>query len=304
MPAILLALWPVIALILLGHLIQRFHLLAQDFWASAEKLNYFCLFPALLVINLAQAPLNNPDLPKLAAIILGGLGAGYLFLWLIKLKFNWPASYFGVWVQGGLRFNTYLGMALVSSLYGSEGLALAALILAIKIPTLNFLSVWALLENKRANWRRLVQALIKNPLILGAIVGILLNYSGIGLPLGSANLLQLLGAASLPLGLLCVGAALQPTGFFKHSSKVLAISLLKLIALPIALGMLALALGLSNLLVGLLVIFFALPTAPSAYILTRLLGGDAQLMAALITLQTLLAALSLPLALQALAIWL
>ncbi|MDT4886925.1 hypothetical protein FQZ97_1233330 [compost metagenome] len=47
-----------------------------------------------------------------------------------------------------------------------------------------------------------------------------------------------------------------------------------------------------------LVLFFALPTAPTAYVLTRQLGGDSHLMAGIITLQTLLAALSLPLALQ------
>ena len=46
-----------------------------------------------------------------------------------------------------------------------------------------------------------------------------------------------------------------------------------------------------------MLLFFGLPTAPTAYVLTRQLGGDGHLMAGLITLQTLLAAASLPLVL-------
>jgi len=53
--------------------------------------------------------------------------------------------------------------------------------------------------------------------------------------------------------------------------------------------------GLPTMETTILVLFFALPTAPTAYVLTRQLGGDSHLMAGIITLQTLLAAASLPL---------
>jgi malonate transporter len=51
--------------------------------------------------------------------------------------------------------------------------------------------------------------LITNPLILACLIGIGLNVSGIGLPWGSAAVLEILARAALPLGLLAVGAGLR-----------------------------------------------------------------------------------------------
>ncbi|MEE4462629.1 AEC family transporter, partial [Azotobacter chroococcum] len=67
MPVLLLALWPLFALIVGGHLLRRRDLLGEGFWPGAERLNYFILFPALLFHSLAGAPLDNPVLPRLAA---------------------------------------------------------------------------------------------------------------------------------------------------------------------------------------------------------------------------------------------
>jgi predicted permease len=72
-------------------------------------------------------------------------------------------------------------------------------------------------------------------------------------------------------------------------------SLLRLLGMPLLAWAVAYGLQLPAMESTLLVLFFALPTAPTAYVLTRQLGGDSQLMAGIITLQTLLAAASLPL---------
>ena len=69
---------------------------------------------------------------------------------------------------------------------------------------------------------------------------------------------------------------------------------LKLLLLPALAFLLALLLGLEHEQSMLLMVFFALPTAASSYILTRQMGGDGQLMAGAITLQTALAVLTLP----------
>ncbi|MCQ4347988.1 AEC family transporter [Pseudomonas stutzeri] len=301
MPSLLLALWPLFALIVAGHLLRRADFPGEAFWPGAERLNYFLLFPALLLASLARAPLDNPALPRLALAVLVGLAAGWLALLALRRWRGWSAARFGAIAQGTLRFNTYLGLATVGSLFGNEGLAVAALMLALMVPAVNVLSVWALSAERGIGVRGLLLPIARNPLILACLGGALLNLSGIGLPGGTERLLGLLAAASLPLGLLCVGAALRPQELRGETPALLGNSLARLLLMPLLAFGVARLLALPAMESGLLVLFFALPTAPTAYVLTRQLGGDSQLMAGIITLQTLLAALSLPLLLAALA---
>ena len=297
MTVLLHSLWPLFALIVGGYLLRRHDFPGEAFWPAAERLNYFILFPALLFSSLASAPLDNPALPRLALAVLLGLGGGWLALLLVRRLRGWPAARFGAFTQGILRFNTYLGLAAIGSLHGQPGLVLAALLLALMVPAVKALSVWSLSADRAVNLGGLLLPILKNPLILACLAGMAINLLGIGLPGGSDRLLGLLAAASLPLGLLCVGAALRPQELRGEKSALAWNCTLRLLAMPPLAYAVAKALHLPALESSVLVLFFALPTAPTAYVLTRQLGGDGHLMAGIITLQTLLAALSLPLVL-------
>ncbi len=295
--ALLLALWPLFALIIAGYFLRLRDFPSEPFWPGAERINYFVLFPALLFSSLATAPLDNPALTRLAGAVMLALGLVWVALLLLKRVRNWPAARFGAFAQGGLRFNTYLGLAAVGSLFGKEGLALAALMLALMVPTVNVMSVWALTAERGVSARSLLLPILKNPLILACLTGALVNLSGFGLPGGTDRLLGLLAAASLPLGLLCVGAALKPRELGGEVPALGWNSALRLLAGPLLAYSVARLLHLPAMETTIIVLFFALPTAPTAYVLTRQLGGDSHLMAGIITLQTLLAAASLPLVL-------
>lgn len=295
---LLLALWPLFALIVAGYALRRLDFPSEAFWPGAERLNYFILFPALLFSSLASAPLDNPALPRLALAVLLGLGIAWLALLLLRRLRGWPSGRFGAFSQGILRFNTYLGLAAVGSLFGQEGLTLAALMLALMVPMVNVLSVWSLTAERGVSARSLLLPILKNPLILACLGGALVNLSGLGLPGGSDRLLGLLAAASLPLGLLCVGAALKPERLGGEIPALAWNSGLRLLAMPLLAWAVAYGLRLPAMESSVLVLFFALPTAPTAYVLTRQLGGDSHLMAGIITLQTLLAAASLPVLLR------
>lgn len=299
--ALLQSLWPLFALIVGGYFLRRRDFPGEAFWPAAERLNYFILFPALLFSSLASAPLDNPALPRLALAVLLGLGGGWLGLLLIRRLCGWPAARFGAFTQGILRFNTYLGLAAIGSLYGQPGLVLAALLLALMVPAVNVLSVWSLSAGGEVSVAGLLLPILRNPLILACLAGVLVNLLGIGLPGGSDRLLGLLAAASLPLGLLCVGAALRPQELSGEKAALAWNCALRLLAMPALALLVARLLHLPAMESAVLVLFFALPTAPTAYVLTRQLGGDGHLMAGIITLQTLLSALSLPLVLALLA---
>ncbi|MRF38657.1 AEC family transporter, partial [Staphylococcus sp. KY49P] len=87
---------------------------------------------------------------------------------------------------------------------------------------------------------------IKNPLIISCVIGIVINLSGIGLPFGSDQFLKLLAATSLPLGLICIGAALH-LSTLKAESKMISINTVtRLLIVPIIAYSVANFLGLSS----------------------------------------------------------
>lgn len=292
---VLLAIWPLFALIVAGHLMRRWNFPSEGFWPGAERLNYFILFPALLIASLAGAPLTDPAIPRLALAVFSGLGIGWIALLLLRRLCKWEAARFGVYTQAQLRFNTYLGLAIVGNLFGAEGLGIAAVLLALMVPAVNVLSVWALTAERGVSLRTLLLPILKNPLILGCVAGALVNLSGIGLPGGSDRLMNLMAAASLPLGLLCVGAALQPRELRAQLGPLAWNSTARLLVMPLLAWGITRYLGLPPMESAVVVVFFAIPAATASYVLTRQLGGDAPLMAGVLTLQTLLAIASMPL---------
>ena len=100
-------------------------------------------------------------------------------------------------------------------------------------------------------------------------------------------------ASSLPLGLLNVGAALNLRELRGQLGTLLLNSVSRLVIAPLVAVACARLLQLPRLESAILILFFALPTAPTSYVLARQMRGDSHLMAGIITLQTVLSALSL-----------
>lgn len=293
MSDILTSLWPLFFLILVGYAMQRARFPGEEFWPGAERLNYYILFPALLFSSLVSAPLDHPALPRLLAAVMLALGIATAGLLIARWCRKWPAARFGVLLQGALRFNTYLGLAAVGGLYGQAGMPFAAAILAILIPSVNLLSILALSVDSNRRPSALILPVAKNPLIIACIGGVMVNLAGIELRWGAEKLLPMLASASLPLGLLSVGAALRPKELHGQYGTMIGNSLFRLLVMPGIAFLSASSLALPALETGILVLFFALPTAPTSYVLARQLGGDSHLMAGIITFQTLFSAISL-----------
>ncbi len=297
---LLITIWPIFALICLGFVLVRRGFPSVDFWPAAERLNYFLLFPALLVSSLARAPVDDPELLRLGAAAVVTILSAAAAVALFRRFRPMPAARFGPVLQGVIRFNTYVGLAVVASVAGVEGLGRAAVYLAISVPLVNVLSIMALTEGAGAPLALLAKVM-RNPLILACLAGLVLAVTGIGLPFGTGSFVELMGRASLPLGLLCVGAALRPETLRADGAAVAATSLARLMAMPVLAVVVARAFGLGGVEALVLVVFAAIPTAPTAYVLTRQLGGDGTLMAGMVTAQTMAAVLTIPLMLWLLA---
>ena len=297
---ILFAILPVFLVIAAGALAKRSGFPGAGFWVPAERLTYYLLFPALIVATLARAELGGLALgPMAAALVAGPLAVTPVLLALRPISGLSGPAFTSVF-QGAIRFNTYIGLAVAFGLRGAEGVAAAAVAIAVLAIFGNLLSVTVLAAYSGASRPgplAIVKQVIGNPLILAALLGMGLNGSGIGLPPVVEPTLEILARAALALGLLAVGAGLDFTTVRRQLGAIAFTSAVKLMVVPAITAAACWALGVSGLAAFTAVLFNALPAAPSAYILARQLGGDAELMAGILTAQIALAVVTLPLVL-------
>lgn len=300
MSPILVSLLPIFLLISLGYGLKRTSFDNDNFWFSLERLIYFVLFPALIIDNLEKADLSSLNIiPMSAALVLATVAISGIVI-LIKKLVSTNGPDFASIFMGATRFNTYVGIAAASALYGDDGLVLAALTIAVLVPLVNFLSILVLIKYASATdehnfWRAIIWPLVTNPLIVASGIGIFLNAVSWHLPVGIDATISVLGLAALPLGLLAVGAGLK-TGIIGAAKIPLAwASAFKLVAMPAAMLLTCRCLGITGLPAHIAILFAALPSASTAYIIARQMGGNAPLMAGIITITTLIAAITMPL---------
>jgi predicted permease len=290
------AILPIFLLIVMGYTMRHYQLMSEAFWNDAEKLVYYVLFPAMLVSKMSVADLSDTDaIPLISALCLGMAIIGLITL-LIKplLKVENPS--FSSVFQGTTRFNTFICLSLAENLFGNSGLITAVIITAILIPALNFLVVIVLhrygTRHGPANFMAVLKQIIKNPLIIGCVVGIGLNLSNFHLPSPVQITISLMGSTALPIGLMAVGAALIVKDLKSVLRPLLTASALKLLIYPVIAFGITVAFGFDRQTQIIILIFAASPTAPASYILAKNMGGAHSLMSRIITFQTIFSSLS------------
>lgn len=281
---------PDFTLILLGFILYRTTNWGQAFWSGAEKLIYYVLFPALLFYSTTRAPLDFSSTGKLLQTALLSMTGGIALGWLGKPLFRPGPMLFESGVQTAFRFNSYIALALASRLGGEHGVGLMALIIGFAVPLANLAAVHAL-THKDGN---LLREMVKNPLLMSTLCGVLFNLAGLHMPEVLGASLSRLGNAAIALGLIMVGAGLRMSGL--HEAKGLAawFTVVKLLAMPALAFFIGRWLELPRLQLQTVVLFAALPTASSAYVLAARMGGNGPFVAFLISAGTVLSALSLP----------
>ncbi len=285
-------LFPDYALIAAGAVLRRLDAFPPAFWAGLERLVYYLLFPALLVRSLAGAPLFARGAWTLVAVVVAATLLAMALALPARRLFGLAQPAFAASFQCAFRFNTYVVLAVASRLGGAESLALASLLVGVLVPIVNVAAVAMLAHGRDTPFLR---ELVRNPLLLACAAGIALNAAGIALPGWIDALLAELAHAAVPLGLIAVGAALHLARDTLPAGATLWFHAIKLGALPALAWLLCRHYGLDVQETAVAVLFCAVPTASSTYILATQMGGDGRAAAWLITSGTLAAGVTLPL---------
>ena len=296
------ALLPVFLTIALGFGLKVSGLITDEQWRALDHIAYYVLFPAIISRAIIVADYSGVPFVRMAlAMILAIVTMAALLTvsrgFLQKALAVEPASFTSVF-QGSMRWHTFIGLAIVPALYGAPGLALIAVVAAAIIPVLNVLCVWALSawagSGTPPSLSNIVRELARNPFILSCAAGLAVKASGVHLPQAVIDTLDLVGRAALGCALMSVGAGLVLRHALGSARPVVATAALKLMLLPALVWGWTTLFGVSGLPQTVAIVAGSVPTASGAYILARKMGGDAPLMASILTAQVIIAAFTMP----------
>ena len=296
-----LALAPVFLLIAAGWAVKALWLPDDAMWRPIERLAYYLAIPALVIHDLYQADLGSLPFARMAIALVGAIlivAAALIILRpvLSRVLVDGDASFTSVF-QGSVRANFFIILGAAPALLPADGAALVIVAVAFFTVTVNFLSVLVLARwgtQGEANLGALTKRLLTNPFIVATALGIAINLVNPPIPQVADSTLSMLAGAGVPLALLTAGSGLRLASIGAHLPGILVSSLMRLVATPlIALG-LGMLLGLEASVLAMLVLFHSQPTSTSSYVLARQMGGDHELMAAILTTHTVLAIFTIP----------
>ena len=271
----------------------------------------FCLSFFLCVASFLQLlqdqPLTDGRVLKTAVIIIllifaaVALVAFFVGRKVLRLENKTFASFF----QGSIRFNNYIGLSLVAALFGATGVNAYGVIVLVAIPLANFLTLAVMAhyaDEQAFSLKRVMRQTVLNPLVLATILGFVASLIPISFPMGQI-LLRALSAASLPAGVLGIGAALS-MGHVKQAWKaVVGSCVVKLVVFPALILVLIVFYDLPSPWWQVLMIFAATPCATSSYILSKKMQADADAMASISAVMTLASALTMTLWMYGIMLW-
>ncbi len=298
---------PVFLVIGTGFLISRTGYLPKSIWPALDLLCWYLLFPLAIIRSLSEADLSSVPVRELGGALMISVAGMVLLLFALKpLLGRWvdmTGPEFTSFFQGTSRWNGFAALAIIQALHGEAGLVAGALSFAVMVPILQVANVLVLSIYGRApgqtpralSFRALLSQLVRNPMLVSCFIGIGLNLLQWNLGDILMSTVELLSSSALGLGLLAVGAGLKFNAFQRSRWVIVLSSTLKLIVMPLFIASACRYLGVFGLPYEVAIICGAAPTAGTAYIMARQMGGDAEMIAAIIALQTAIGILTLPL---------
>lgn len=299
MSNVLAAVAPIFGLLVIGQVLFRLSVFATAFWETSARLVYWVLLPGLLFSKLGTAQFEGSLVLPFAAALIGGFVTVVAYVGLTGRIIGLGRPAISSVLQGAARHNIFIALALAEQMFGAEGLALASLAASILVLVTNLtitpIMVGLAHEAGEAGVGRVIlHDLYRNPILIAVFAGLGVNLLNVPYLQTVFDLARLMGNAALPLMLLCVGASLRFASLDVSPGAVLLATFGKIVVFPVVVVVIALSIGLTQMQTTVVMIFAAVPTAASSQALASELGGEVSLMVNVVTLQTFLAFVSLP----------
>lgn len=273
------AVLPYLLYLCLGHFAHRFHLMDDQFSKKLNSLIFRLFYPVTMFVNTYTISFDStvhPSFLLFVTFLLVGVIALSMFMVPHFITDNRRK---GAVVHCLYRSNIVLfAMGLTEALYGKEALAAASLIVAVFVPLYNVAAVM-ILEYYRGGKADLsiLLSILKNPMLIGAVSGILFSLLSVEMPASIADILSDLSGVTIPLAMMVLGATLSFSALNDDRKCIVCTIVVKMILIPLCALLVSVALSFSSLEVFLSFIVFATPVAANAYTMSENMEADGAL---------------------------
>lgn len=289
---------PIFAVIFLSYLLRRHGFFSDGFLATADKLVFRVLLPALLFRDIAAGRITETFDARFFLFCAVSTTIYFLVIWLGAELFLKDESMVGAFVQGSFRGSlAVLGVAFVQNIYGDAGLA--PLMIVATVPLYNIYSVIVLTvrSNDRAaqegRLKKTLTGIATNPIILGILAGLPFSLLAVDFPPMVAKTLDLLAAPATPLALISIGAGFEGRRALRKLRPTAAAAFIKLILIPAVFLPVAVWMGFRNEALVALVIMTGAPSTVTCYIMAKNMAGDHVLSSSIVVATTALSSITM-----------
>ncbi|WP_155866758.1 AEC family transporter [Colwellia sp. PAMC 21821] len=281
---------PIFMMVVIGGILKHYGVIGKAFVDQSSILVFKISLPVLLGMSMIRTDIATVFDPGTIATASLSTLLVFLLLTLTAFVFVKNPRDKGVYVQGAFRGNlAIVGLALCVNLYGEAGIAKASIVMSVLSLVYNILSIYTLtttLTDKKLNFIAMMVSITKNPLIIGIVLGIIINLRHIPVHPVLMQTGDYLGQLTLPLALLCIGASLSFSDM-KDTKVVASVAVIaKLIVTPIIITSIGYASGFSSMDLGILFLMSSTPTAAASYIMVKAMKGNETLAANIIVMST------------------
>lgn len=290
---------PVFLLILFGWVLKRKGIITEEFNATATTIVYYFALPARLFLDVSGSDFYSLMDGTFILFIVAATLISFIAIWIPSALFVKDRRKISALVHGAFRGNyVYVGLPITQNILGVKIVPSSILVIAFVLPLYNILSVILLSyysgQKDRLRVSSLLLSILKNPMIIAIAAALPFSLLQVELPFACTKSLDYLGILASPLALLLVGASIRFDAFFRNFRYILSASFFKVILQPLVFVPVAILLGFSAEKIVTVFIMLAAPTALNSYIMTRKLGGDAELGAGIIVMTVLISIIIIP----------
>lgn len=283
------AIVPLFLIIAMGFGVKRLGWIGPEDVRRFNKVCFYTFMPVMLFYNIYTSDFSHAVRLPYALFVVGMALAMILLAFLITLAAEKTPERRGVMIQAAFRSNfVLLGLPIAEELLPGANFGITALMIAIVVPIYNMMSV-VVLEYFRGGKPKLGEvllAVIRNPLIIASIVGLLMKALHITLPEVLVSFAGKMNSAATPLILLLLGASFETREVARYKKELLVCVGLRLVVFPGAILTLAAALGLRDIEFVTVLAMTAAPTAVNSFNMAQQLGGDSQLAGSAVVVST------------------
>lgn len=293
---------PLFLLVFVGYALSRWGRWPKVASDALTRFVFAVAIPAFLFRLMSDFSRLPPVDARLLIAYFGGCAVVYVLARVVAARmFRMDGVHQSVFGLGTIfANNVLLGIPLAKIALGDAALATVSLVLIF-----NSFVLWTLVTVS-VEWARncdlslrgigkTARDVLTNPIVASILLGTAFGLSAIPLPHVVDETLQLMSQAAVPMSLMVLGMGLAEYGWRDGWRASVAISVLKLAALPLCVYALARALGLPLLETQAVVMMASLPVGANVYLMARQFGALEGPVASSLVLSTLVAAATTPL---------